>query len=343
MKIIAFPPPGYVGVYRIRTPMAALERAGLATVTLHEGRQLEVDELLRYDLVVWARQQAPSAELGNYYARAHGVKVVFDVDDNEFCIPRSNPVRKDFWRNGWKQERVPQNARNMRSCDAVTTTNELLRQDLLWYNEDVRVLPNQIDESHWHGIVPIPHEVPWIVFSGSDTHRDSLEMIVEPVSAVLRRLDVRLVLLGYAAATEFFPDDVQEKIIPVPWSHGNGYQRWLVSADVVVRPSVPIRFQRCKSENPVLEAGACGFSRDGVGVPIVVSPTTYGETMKQAGCSDLVATNPKEWAERISALVQSKSLQERYGRRLFDSVAQNRLIGRHAGDWLEVYRSVLSK
>jgi hypothetical protein len=180
MKILAIPPPGYVGIYRVRMPMAALERAGLARVTIPETKEVEIEDLLRYDLIVWARQHAPSAELGNYYARAHGVKVVFDVDDNEFVVPRSNPVRKEFWKDGWKTERVRQNARNMRSADLLTTTNESLRQDLLWFNERVAVLPNQIDQRQWEGVVPIQHEEPWIVFSGSNTHLDSMKLSWSP-------------------------------------------------------------------------------------------------------------------------------------------------------------------
>jgi glycosyltransferase involved in cell wall biosynthesis len=166
---------------------------------------------------------------------------------------------------------------------------------------------------------------------------------VEPLTQVLRGWEARLVLLGYPAAASLFPEDVLPKVVPVPWEFSHGYKRWLASAQVIVRPSVDTRFQRAKSDNPVLEAGAVGFSNGGVGVPIVVSETTYGDTMRQAACGDLVARTPEEWVDLLQGLLVSEPARVCYGERLFEYVSRQRLIDQHVKDWYEVYRSVLEK
>lgn len=112
MNIIALPGDTTAcGYYRVFAPLAALERAGLAQVkqpNIYKGAKgrdvitVSLDDLRGIDLAVFQRQ--PEARVNELFARAKamGVKVVFDLDDDMYSVPPSSPAYLS-WGKDWRK------------------------------------------------------------------------------------------------------------------------------------------------------------------------------------------------------------------------------------------------
>lgn len=344
LRIYAMSQYGYVGKYRVDNPIRAIGEMGLADVVIIGGT-ISFDNLERFDVIITNRQHAAQWEGAMAIVRRRSrVLFVHDWDDQEFIIPHTNPARPQFYDRGFKTARTVRAAKNMAGSDLITVSTPLLEQDALWYNEHVHCFPNQIDPRDWKNIVPLNHpDETWMGFLGSNTHRDSVDLIVEPVSEALRNYsDLYLMACGYPEFYDSFPKDVWPKIRATAFDLGPGdgkghrYKRWLASMDFVIRPSYPNRFNLGKSDNPILEAGAIGFSRGGKGVPILVSDMTYGETARMA--NQLVAGDSDEWLAYISMLYHLEKGRENIGRDAFQYVCDFRLEKQHARKRFEVYQ-----
>lgn len=343
LRIYALSQYGYVGKYRVDNPLIAIGEMGLADVVV-VGNQISLDNLERFDVVITNRQHAAQWE-GAIALTKRRARVLFvhDWDDQEFIIPHTNPARLQFYDKGCKTYRTVRAAKNMNAADMITVSTPLLREDALWYNECVHCFSNNIDPRDWKDVVPMEHpEETWMGFLGSNTHRDSIDLIVEPVSEALRSYrDLYFVTPGYPEMYDPFPKDVWSKIRAMPFDTGPGdgkghrYKRWLSSMDWIIRPSYPNRFNLGKSDNPILEAGAIGFSRKGEGIPIVVSETTYGETGRRAG--QLVAQNGQEWLSYLTMLYHLQRGRANIGKKAFEYVCDFRLEKQHARKRFEVY------
>jgi hypothetical protein len=144
---------------------------------------------------------------------------------------------------------------------------------------------------------------------------------------VLRNYDdLYLVICGYPEMPDIFPVDVQHKIRSMPCDFGGDgkghrYKRWLASMDFIIRPSYPNRFNLGKSSNPLLEAGAIGFSKRGVGIPIIVSPATYGEAAVMA--DQIVASTSDQWLRYMTMLYHMKASRRWRGKKAFEYVCEH--------------------
>lgn len=318
------PPYGWVGKYRVINPLNALKKLGHKVkfvITSVPYRELE-----RFDVVVFCRQRGFDIEVGTMFTQKSGGKVIFDTDDNEVFVPTWNPFHKEFYVDGLKKPDFVQQFRNMRSANVVTCSTEQLQKDMRWFNEKVVVLRNQIVREEWEDVVPLQTNEKWIGFFGSNTHKKSFQMIVNPLTKILREKDVRLVICGYPDARDMFPIDVKNKILTRAFQFNNSFKEWMKACKVIVRSATDDRFTLSKSENPVLEASACG-------VPILVNENVYGRFVREAGCPELVCKKD-EWYPKLEELVLGES---KIGARLQEWVFTERTYEKHAHEWEEAY------
>jgi glycosyltransferase involved in cell wall biosynthesis len=348
LHVLGVPAPGFVGHYRVRWPLEACRRQGLLDVDFVDQQTLRWRDPCRYDVVVWNRIHSPEIPHVVRHARAtSGTVSVWDSDDLELGIPRTNPVHDAYRTDGFRTETQHAVIASLRACDLLTTSTAPLADHLRWFNERVAVLPNEIEPAVWADVEPLPTDPlhPLLMFCGSNTHGESFQLAAPGVSEALRRHpDWHLVLLGFPEAAELLDEDVRWQVLPVPWDSGGkgqSYRRWLASASLLFRPSFDRAFERCKSENPILEAGAVAFTRRREGVPIVASETTYGAALRQADAPELIVRAPEDWAAALDHWMGSAGDRAAAGWKLGVWVEAERTYDRHAGAWAGLYRSLL--
>ena len=388
--------------YRVEKPLEALVQAGIAETYIppieNGNRQARVGdfteeeekELLRgkegwdavskirdfrrlvdildYDLIVFQRQ--PNEEVYKLIARAReeGVKTVFDMDDDAFNIPPTNPNYLMWGRDArkisniylsikkiggmpalWKDlslDQVIENARktrdglflNIRSADLVTTTTPALAGVYKRLRSDVVVVPNQMCPEDWEDLKPIEHpgEI-WLGWAGTHTHFDDLKLLQKVVPAILERYpEISFVIAGFPKAKELlFNGYVDHRVLTFPWTDIKGYKNYLASFDVVLAPSYPCKFNEGKSDIRVLEAGM-------VRRPVVGSPTTYGATIRESK-GGLVAKRQVEWVKALSRLIEDKGLRHSMGENLGNYVRTHRTYRANVHLWAEAYSKLIGR
>jgi len=393
---------GACAYYRVEKPLEALAEAGMAKfyippikngnrlVRIGEFSEEEKKEIIRergawdgfdeirrfeslpnildYDLLLFQRQ--PNEDIYRLIRRAQelGIKVVFDIDDDAFNIPPSNPNYLMWGRDGrkllslylsmakagampreWRDlspDEVVQNAktvrdglfRNIRQASLVTTTVPALATVYRRLRTDITILPNQMDPDDWGEIKPIVHrgEI-WLGWAGSKTHHDDLKVLERVIPTILERYPrVSFVIAGFPEAKKrLFDGYPDHRVITFPWTDLKSYKSYLASFDIVLAPSHPNKFNEGKSDIRVLEAGM-------VGRPVVGSPTTYGATIKESA-GGFVAKKPLQWIKALSQLIEDEELRRNMGENLGNYARTHRTYRANAHLWAEAYSNLLEE
>jgi len=115
-------------------PYDCLEQAG-ELVMLDRWRSYDAD------IVVFHRYwKADTLELMRGLQR-QGVRVVVDLDDDIFNLPRSNPA----WHEYQQPELRAAAKRVLKAVDGVFVSTENLREKIGHYSSHVEVIPNSVD------------------------------------------------------------------------------------------------------------------------------------------------------------------------------------------------------
>ena len=321
-----------------------------------------------YDAVMFQRQPRGDVTHLIKACQAVGIKVIFDIDDAALTIPQTNPNYMIWGRDkvairrmaqnfilgggqlpevlrGMSPEQIADQAQvllrgiltNIRLADLVTVTTPHLAQEYGHLNQNIHVLPNQMDVEYWSGLRPIQHppEEVWVGWAGGWTHLDDLKMVVGPMCQILERNpNVRFVIVGFTQARELiFQDLPQDQIIDLPWAKDfRSYHNFVASADIILAPSQPIQFNQGKSDIRLMEAWLCKR-------PCVGSPTTYGETLKASG-GGLVAKNAGGWLRGINRLIRDPDLRQQMGEAGYRYVTEQRTYDANAHRWAAALESI---
>jgi len=139
-------------------------------------------------------------------------------------------------------------------------------------------------------------------------------------------------LIGFSEATRLF-EQVQEQVITFEWMPLENYRHVVAAFDIALAPSASIRFNEGKSDIRVLEAALCG-------IPVVASETTYGDTVRAAGCG-FVAKTVQKWQKGLARLVGNASLRSTLGKNGNEYVLRERTYDANAWRWAEAYSNLL--
>lgn len=357
---------------RLYWPMAQAEKYGdhvtWATSPKHAESLLSGMDILVHTRV--ADQE--SLEL-MHKANAMGVRIVVDIDDAVHAISNRNPYyviwgsNRDILRQ-WIEIYREIGEPKMRWCyvdydedtvfklaagrrraveqalrlaHLVTTSTPSLAKfykDLLKLH-DVVVLPNQISEHEWKGVKKQNRRDGHVLirWGGSDTHHDDLACIQKPIQEAMEAcpyLDFEVMGLGNYGARMFdnLPQDRFASHFSIP--HGD-YMWWLAHADIIVAPSDGSLFAKCKSDIRVLQAGW-------MGIPVVVSPATYGHTVLESKMG-LVAQTGKQWVDHLVKLANDEVLRKELGAHGHEYVTGLRTYETNYPRWQAAYRELQKK
>ena len=179
--------------YRAYLPLGALKKLGLAKTAV--GTMIG-GSLSAHDVIVGQRQcLVNNTNEWDKMARA-GKALVYELDDDIWHLPESNPAKKLFWDRDGMLARLEFNL--MRSVCATAST-EPLAAIMREFNPDVTVLPNYVDPMIFNVKRP-KHSGITIGWAGSPTHRDDLAVCARQVRKVMgkyRLVDLHLMGVDY--------------------------------------------------------------------------------------------------------------------------------------------------
>ncbi len=269
------------------------------------------EEALRYraDILATQRYAVTDAETADRlvaHCRTEGIRLLYDLDDDLIGIPPDHPDA-DILR-----PRAGLVARMVRDADAVWTSTAPLRSALLALREDVRTVPNGLDERLWSAVAPAgraPFGPLRVLFMGTATHDADLALLLPALERLRAEYGerVRIDVLGVTRGA--LPDFVNRVALPAAAAASYpGFVNWMVQQnawDVGLAPLVDTGFNRCKSPIKVLDYAALGMAvlASDIGV--------YRGSIADGPGGMLARESAPAWFEALSRLARDWRLLQR--------------------------------
>jgi glycosyltransferase involved in cell wall biosynthesis len=314
--------PGEPKRYRVFNMAEALRAAGY---TVHVMPFDWLDDVRRYRwkasaLVLFRAEYDRLAGVEGVlaYARATGIRVVYDIDDLVFDVGLADSI--DAVRRMSRRDRrsfVDSMARRrtlLLAADLVTVSTAYLARTVERLRRPSAVIPNSINGEQQRVAAEIAaagpqrHDGVRIAYlSGSPTHqKDFAECEAALLAVMAQHPEVRFRLVGYldlGPHWERYRDRVERiGFLPVA-----DLLRCLGEIDINLAPlELGNPFCEAKSELKFFEAAL-------VGVPTVASATETLAAAIEDGVSGFVAHDTVEWRKALELLVTSESLREAMG------------------------------
>lgn len=275
----------------------------------------ETEELWDCDVLMFNRDIATTASELCSLRDKYGFKIVVDLDDY-WEIPYNHPLYKT-----WLQDdRAKALQENIRIADLVLVTTQFLASQVNTLNFNVFVVPNCLEEQ------PIKTSTdPKVrfMYTGGHTHTADLELLEGRFKRIgtdsyIKKNGV-FIFTGYDESPYM---SNARRIFKLTESYGmrhllplDEYMTNYDHADVVLVPLVDNKFNNCKSELKIIEAGMKGL-------PCIVSRVKpYTELEGFPGI--LWVDKPQDWLEHIRFCINSKSSLENAGHLLREYITKH--------------------
>ena len=263
-------------------------------------RIFDVMRAFNYDLVFIHREAYP---LGGAFFESilHGMKkpIVFDFDDAIF-LPNTSEhnIYIDRFKNPRKIAKI------IKMSAQVMAGNSYLGRYALSYNSNVTVIPSSVDVEKYHP--PERREerkqlvIGWIGSYTTSKFLYEFEDVFVELSKRYRNIVFKVV------GPSFYSHRLKN-IVNKPWSLEDEAAD-LQTFDIGIMPMSDNEWTR----------GKCGFKAllyMAHAIPVIASPVGVNTTIIKDGVTGYLATDHKDWVEKLSLLIEDGNLRKEIGAR----------------------------
>jgi len=271
-------------------------------------------------------------------ARKNNKPVIFELDDLFFHLPKNHPDRKN---HTFTSSLLPMFQAVM-DADLVTVTSPILKEAMIEFNPNIKVLPNYLDDNIWHLREPVfgennPEEI-IIGYMGTKSHQADLLYIL-PV------LEELLSIYGNGIKFRFWGVKPPEGFLVYPqveWLpfFSMEYKKFAEffqtqNADIFISPLINNEFNICKS--PIKF-----FEYTSLGVPVVFSAIEpYSEVIIH-GSTGLLAQSLEEWKNCLVDLIENPTLRYELVQNAQKYVGENWLLSKNISKIKNIHKELYS-
>ncbi|HHH42529.1 MAG TPA: glycosyltransferase, partial [Gammaproteobacteria bacterium] len=311
--------------FRIEQPLEVLHREQRANSlvlpfnkeleqwpSMAELERLQPDALLMHNTMHDAYMDSMEA-----YKKINGAFIVFGQDDLMFALPPKNPFSKTGYKDSKKRLR-----RCLGIADRLVVTTAPLADELRCMADDIRVVPNYLDEAIWGSLTSqrATSDRPRVGWAGAQQHLGDLELLEEVVRETAQEVD----WVFFGMCPEFLQPYVKE--IHNPVTFGKYPQKLAtLNLDLALAPLEHNRFNNSKSNLRILEYGALGW-------PVIA--TDIAPYREAPVCR--VPNQPRAWIKAVRERIHDMDATRREGDVLRAWVRDNWMLQQHLQEWLAV-------
>jgi glycosyltransferase involved in cell wall biosynthesis len=274
------------------------------------GGTVGFDYLMKYETIFVQRVHSWNSYDVLERVKKAGKRIIYDIDDDIFSIPQSNPSFNSFGRN---EQMAAVECMKLADVVVVSTTFLKQRLDTLIPGCKIVVIPNSIDPNDgWIPVNSIGSPDGWkrIFWQGSSTHNEDWNECFEAVQQVmLERKDVRLVLMG------FLPTMVQVMAEDPIWKNRieymgpvepEAYFRLIkhLRGEVGLAPLCDNIFNQSKSCIKWMENSM-------IGMPTAASNIRPYSDVIQTGQNGFLCNTTADWISAIELCLDDSALRKR--------------------------------
>lgn len=328
-RILGIPLSGGAGEYRLRAPLKAISRAGLAQTMICEPpapktvRILTPVEFARIDPDVIIFHQPvddlQTESLRNLAKYLPGVRRIITIDDLITAVPKKN----SFHKFGFKDAK-PRLRKTLSLAERVVVSTEPLADFCRGLIDDIRIMPNCLEQAIWNGAAPprSPRCKPRVGWAGAQQHLGDLELIYPVVEALANEVDWIFMGMCPDPLRPFvreFHDFVRDfEAYPSKLAQ--------LDLDLAIAPLEINAFNEAKSNLRLLEYGFMGW-------PVICTDVfPY-----QSAPVTRLPNDPERWISTIREQLADPAALERSGHALQEWVLANFMLEEHATEWAAAY------
>lgn len=313
---------------------------------LHNNPIEWLDIVKKYDIIYFNYLNNPwgFAAMGSM-ARAHGVKLVMDMDDDLWDVHEDNPAYKTYHKGS---EALNNFTSICNEVDYITCTNDYLKHLIMSKTnkkaDQIKVFPNYIDLDVYKHRSPFKDDGQILLTHyGSSSHWLDLEEqdFFEGVDRIMKEYpNVKLRTIGmwtqkfkkaWGSRYEvLYGDQDIYKWIGTP----DKFPKFMDETDIMVVPLTVDTYNLCKSDIKWKEASSA--KKPGVYQRI----RQYQEPIVE-GKNGMLAGNPNEWYRAIKKLIDDKELRRTMGENAFKDVEEKYQIKDHLQEYYDFFHKML--
>lgn len=333
--------PSGVSYYRMIWPAQAVQ-----DMTGWDIQMLEFGDDLQHpgeiDLVVTQRIHGPHAFRPIAEQKARGARILMDVDDALWAIPRGNAAWKGFNEIAGGMRRWEWCDMAAGVADAVTVTTPLLQRRYGGDSGKGIILPNRLPDWALNTEPLVKRDEVTIGWAANiDSHPGDLEVVGRSVKRIMERdRKVRFRIVGSRPERIAEVLDIPEDRIDAPgWIPIDRYHEALQEFDVMLVPLKKSGFNNAKSYIKGLEASAAGAA-------VVATATPAYKDLAKLTAVSLVtpakdASRECEWEEKILDVIDA--VRNRPHEVRTPEQCAELTMSANAAKWVEAWEFAMSK
>jgi glycosyltransferase involved in cell wall biosynthesis len=286
------------GYWRMRLPTRSMKMDGwYADIT---SAMVKYEQLLEYETIFVQRFHEWDAFYVLERLKKAGKRIVYDIDDDLFSIPKDNPAA-----NVIRKDQQFAALETMRLADTVIVSTVVLKERLSQMAElaqKIVVVPNALDLRGWTPtpLCGSPDGKRRIFWQGGSTHAEDWTVCIEAVEDVMMENDdVVLMILGFlppVVLSMVQRNHWQSRVEYMGFSEPETYYQLVkgVRAEVGLAPLTCSRFNDCKSNLKLLENSF-------IGMPTVASKVA--PYLEIDGSNGILVETKDDWYNALSMLL----------------------------------------
>jgi glycosyltransferase involved in cell wall biosynthesis len=221
--------------------------------------------------------------------------------------------------------------------DAVIAGSHHLRDYALKLNKNVFLIPTSIDTDKWK-----PRPKPGkdkngfcIGWCGTGSNLKYLDLLREPLSVLGKKFNIELMIVGPESEAGNLPRFENVRVVYRPWDLDNEME--VVSGfDVGIMPLY----------DGEAEKGKCGLKLllyMSLGIPAIGSAVGENRHIIRDGEDGFLASNGKEWVEKLEALITDDDLRERFSLEGRRTVLERYSLKENGGKLAQIIKDLSAK
>lgn len=318
-------------------------RAAGATVLRATRYDAPVDgnPIMEADIVVTQREFSRDYDLTSkivHLARQLRKPLVLDLDDLLLELPENHPDRQ----SGFFADALLPLMQIVMESDLVTVATKTLREYLLPYNPNTKVISNYLDDSLWKFKTPKIHRKPedpvTIGYMGGYSHEPDLRMVLPALLQLLQKYPERVQFRfwGIQPPSELVPYSTVDWYPPDSYYYTDFAKYFQTqTADIFIAPLCDNLFNSCKSPIKFFEYSALGIP----GVYSHLAP--YADSIED-GKEGLLASSTEGWVTSLSELIDSPEIGIDLVRNAQKKIRENWLLSKNAYKQFEIYQDEIA-
>jgi hypothetical protein len=292
--------------YRGFGPLMKIKELSLRSLDLKNINWLDMNNI---DLVYMGRPDNPDFIKLIELCQTMHIPVWMDWDDDILALPSYNPAYKHFE----SMKNTIKKAISM--VDIVTVSTPALVESFKDLNNNIEVIPNAWNDFNFP-MQKKDNNNESILWRGSDTHRDDLLEVLEPMAKVSKNFVNWLFM--FIGSNVWYITNYLQKAHNVDGLHMLHYMKLLAESKAAVfqAPLVDNKFNRSKSNISWLEATFSGAAFIGPDLPEFNRP-------------GIVKYNSLEkYQYNLEKLLNSKEYRQKKYKESFDYIQENLLLSK---------------